>query len=172
MRFILYIIFFLAINCSAFAQFGACRDSAQIQSNSACGSQGFFPVCSNCNGKATTYRNECFANKDGILYSYNPGQCEEFAIDFYPNAISDANAESFKPTILSRNKIGSTIYIMDVYGVIYDTYQIFSSSYTSYVQSTPAFQDVINLARLNHGMYLFVFSGANQLIVQKFVRMD
>lgn len=171
MKFITSVLLFFIVYNSAFAQFGACRDTTQIQSNSACGAQGFFPVCSSCNGKITTYRNECFANTDGV-FVYNAGPCEEFAVDFYPNVLTDANSQFFRPTILSRNKLPSTIFIMDVFGVIYNNYPIYASSYNTFVQSSPAFQDVINLADLKHGLYLFVFSGGGQLEVRKFVRVD
>jgi hypothetical protein len=170
MRLVSFLLFLFFAMPSVYAQYGACRDTTIIQSNSACSSHGFFPVCGYCNGKSVTYRNDCFANTDGV--NYLPGPCEEFSIDFYPNAINDKDAEFFKPTILSKNKIGSTIYIMDVYGVIYKNIPIFSSSYTANVASTPAFQDVISLSDLKNGMYLFVFSGPSQMIVKKFIRMN
>lgn len=164
---IIIFISFLVVTQTCVSQVSLCaKDSTIIQSNSACGSFGYYPVCA-CN---QTYRNDCFSTTAGYL-SYNPGPCEEYALDFFPNVLTDELSQSFRPTILSKRSNGCTIYIMDVYGVVYVNMPINSSSFISNVQSTPAFQDIINLSTLKHGMYLFIVVGGNQTITKKLVRV-
>ena len=167
LRLLFFLIFFI-FSFSSFSQISPCvKDSTIIQSPSICGALGYYPVCA-CN---TTYRNECFSTTSGYL-SYNPGPCEEFALDFFPNVLTDELSQSFRPTILSKRSNGCTIFIMDVYGVVYINMPIFTSSFISNVQSTPAFQDIIDLSRIKHGMYLFIVVGGNQTITKKLVRVE
>jgi len=165
---IIIFIAFIGLTQTCVSQVSLCaKDSTIIQSPSICGALGYYPVCA-CN---TTYRNECFSTASGYL-SYNPGPCEEFALDFFPNVLTDELSQSFRPTILSKRSNGCTIFIMDVYGVVYINMPIFTSSFISNVQSTPAFQDIIDLSRIKHGMYLFIVVGGNQTITKKLVRVD
>jgi len=148
------------------AQLGAtCRDTLQVQANSSC--DGYYnPVCG-CNSK--TYRNGCFAKHDGLLVS-NDGICEEFGFDFYPNVITNTDAEFFRPTIISKNNKICTLYILDVFGIYYVAQPI--TTFSSFVSGLPAFTDVIDLSGLHNGLYIISIVGGGTNVTKKFVRVQ
>lgn len=168
MKTLAILLLFTALNSASFAQFGVrCVDSTRIQSNSPCSTYGFLPVCG-CNG--ITYRNECFATSEGLT-SWQNTICEEFGLDFYPNVISTDYMQYFKPLILSKYGRQSTIYIIDIYGIIHTNIPIYT--YSSLVLGMPAYQEVIDLSNLEKNMmYLFVLSTGGVPVIRKFILVD
>jgi len=159
------ILSFFASNIYA-QSFGVCKDSTYKQSNSACPATGYYPVCG-CDN--ITYKNACYANSEGLL-SYTQGICEEFALELFPNAVTDKNADMFIPIILSKNSRPCNFIIMDLFGNIKINTQI--TTYYMGNLSIPQYSETANLANLNHGMYLAILVGGNTTIVKRLVRAD
>jgi len=141
--------------------FSYCKDSTRVQSNSACSSIGYLPVCG-CD--TLTYNNYCFANAAGLSSSVQ-GICQEFALELFPNFLTPETVGSFTPIILSRNSIKANFIIMDLFGNIKVTTPV--NSYFMGNYNVPEYGNSINLSELRNGMYLCILQSGNFIITKK-----
>ena len=138
-----------------------CKDSTRIQSNSACSSFGYHPICG-CN--SITYDNDCYSNADGVL-NYTYGMCEEFALQLFPNFLTETTLSSFSPLILSKNALKCNFIIMDLFGNIRLNTPISNYFFGNY--NMPQFSSTFDLSDFNTGMYICILQSGNFLITKK-----
>jgi hypothetical protein len=155
-------LFLCFICCVSNGQtYTSCKDSTRVQSNSACSSFGYKPVCA-CN--SVTYDNECFSNSAGLL-SFTYGICEEFALQLFPNFLTETTVSSFSPLILSKNALKCNFIIMDLFGNIKLNTPINTYFYGNY--NIPQNISTFDLSDYHTGMYLCILQSGNYIITKK-----
>ena len=141
--------------------YGYCKDTTLVQSNSACASFFYKPVCG-CD--TITYKNQNCATAAGVQNFYQ-GICQEFALELFPNFLTSTTAGSFLPIILSKNSIKANFIIMDAFGHIKLTTPI--NTYFLGEYNVPEYGNTFDLSAYYNGMYLCILQSGNYIITKK-----
>lgn len=149
-------IFLLSFLFSLFAnsQTPFCVDSLRIRYGAYC-APDFTPVCG-CDG--ITYRNLCFADINGLI-NYNPGICENIAIDINPNPTID----NIYINIIVKYQGDVDLFIYNHFGKLY--------LFRQFVYITDVYYP-LNIASFDAGPYIVVARTNDDWVTKKIIKQD